>query len=161
MVILGGDIATNGGEIQSAFNQLIQCWEDTTGRTKSWNLTLPVIECPGNNVGTCEKTVGAVTINIVWITEAGEDPEYTNAPTQMSITGTELSWSSENPDPDGQARWTSFAEYFNLQDVAGTNPAPYEKKSIYFLPSCEYHKLAGLSGGENFGILAKIPVLVH
>jgi len=152
MVILGGDIATNGGEIQSAFNQLIQCWDDTTGKTQPWELTLPVIECPGNNVGTCEKTVGAVTINVVWITEAGEDPGYTDAPTQMG------SWSSS--DPDGQVRWNDFVLHFNLQDVDGS-PAPYEKKSIYFLPSCEYHELAGLSGGENFGILAKIPVLVH
>jgi len=154
LVILGGDIATNGGEIQSAFNQLIQCWEaNSVGKTQPWNLTLPVITCPGNNVGTCEKTVGAVNINIVWITEAGEDPGYTNAPTQMG------SWS--NTSSDGQVRWTSFAEYFNLQDVAGTTPAPYEKKSIYFLPDCTPHEPGGLSGGENFGILAKIPVLVH
>jgi Flp pilus assembly protein TadG len=149
---LGQDIATNGGEIQSAFNKLIQCWEDTTGKTVPWNLTLSVIICPGNNVGTCEETVGAVNINIVWITDAGEDPEYTNAPWQMG------DWS--NNDPDGQVRWNSFVGRFNLQDVDGT-PCPYEKKSIYFLPDCTYHEPAGVSGGENFGILAKVPVLVH
>ena len=151
-IMLGRDIATNGGEIQSAFNKLIQCWEDTTGKTEKWNLTLSVIICPGNNVGTCEQTVGAVNIDIVWITDAGEDPEYTNAPWQME------DWS--NNDPDGQERWNSFVQYFKLQDVDET-PCPYEKKSIYFLPNCTYHEPAGLSGGENFGILAKVPVLVH
>ena len=72
----------------------------------------------------------------------------------------EMGLSRVNTDPDGQERWSSFVQHFNLQNVDGS-PAPYEKKSIYFLPDCTYHDLAGLSGGENFGILAKIPVLVH
>jgi hypothetical protein len=38
---------------------------------------------------------------------------------------------------------------------------PYAKKSIYFKPSCAAHDPEGVSGGENFGILAKIPVLVQ
>jgi hypothetical protein len=151
-IILGGDIATNGGEIQSAFNQLISCWESATGRTQLWNLTLPVVSCPGNNVGTCEEVTGAVNLNILWITGAGEDPGYTEAPTQMG------EWSSS--DPDGQARWTSFVQHFNLQNVDGS-PAPYDNKSIYFLPDCTPHELAGVTGGENYGILARIPVLVE
>jgi hypothetical protein len=64
---------------------------------------------------------------------------------------------------NGVARWNSFVSNFNLQNLAeggGTGPAPYNKKSIYFLPDCTPHEPAGTSGGENFGILAKIPVLV-
>jgi Flp pilus assembly protein TadG len=148
---LGGDMATNGGDIQSAFNQLYQCWVAATGKTTVWNLTLPVIDCPGNNVGTCEEAQGAVNLNIVWITGAGEDPTYSDAPTQME------GWSSS--DTDGSARWSSFVHHFNLQNVDGTD-APYAKKSIYFLPDCTPHDLEGHSGGENFGILAKYPVLV-
>jgi hypothetical protein len=144
-------MATNGGEIQSAFNDLIKCWEDTTGKIVPWNLTLPVVTCPGNNVGTCETVVGAVNINILWITGAGEDPDYTNAPTQME------DWSST--DPSGEVRWNSFVTHFNLQNVDGS-PAPYAKKSIYFKPDCELHEPTGTTGGENFGVLAKIPVLV-
>ncbi len=155
---LGGNMATSGGEIQSAFNVLIQCWESDTGKMRPWNLTLPVISCPGNNVTTCEELKGAVNINIVWITGAGEDPEYTNAPTQMAgIPLLYADWSSN--EPDGRARWDSFVEHFNLQNVDGS-PAPYNKKSIYFLPDCTPHEPAGMTGGHNFGILAKIPVLV-
>ena len=151
----GEDVATNGGEIQSAFNALISCWEtNSESRTRSWNLTLPVVECPGNNMTTCQRVVGVVNLNIVWITEAGEDPNYLNAPRQMD------GWSSD--DPDGRVRWASFISEefgFNLKNVDGS-PAPYSKKSIYFKPDCSYHEPEGITGGENFGVLARIPVLV-
>jgi hypothetical protein len=158
-LMLGGDMATNGGDIQSAFNQLIQCWAAATGKTQPWNVTLPVVTCPGNNVGTCEDLQGAVNLNIIWITEAGEDPSYTNAPSQMAGVGDFGNWSSN--DPDGQTRWNSFAAHFNLQNVPDGAPAPYVKKSIYFLPDCTPHEPAGGSGGDNFGVLARIPVLVE
>jgi hypothetical protein len=152
-VTFGKDIATSGGDIQSAFNKLIQCWNShrSTNGDQPWELTLPVVSCPGNNITTCQEVRGAVTLNVVWITDAGEDPTYSNAPTQMG------DWSSS--DPSGQARWNDFVQHFKLQNVDGS-PAPYSKKSIYFLPSCEPHDPKGVSGGENFGILAKIPVLV-
>ena len=53
----------------------------------------------------------------------------------------------------------SFANFFNLKNVDGTS-APYQKKAIYFLPNCEPHIPTGGTGGTNFGVLAKIPVLV-
>jgi hypothetical protein len=148
---LGVPMATNGGDIQSAFSKLRDCWTGQTGQTEVWNLTLPVVTCPSNNVGTCEALVGAVNLNVVWITDAGEDSSFNSAPYQMG------GWSSSNPD--GQVRWNSFANHFNLQNADGT-PAPYAKKSIYFLPDCTVHEPAGGTGGQNFGILAKIPVLV-
>ena len=152
-IFLGMDMATNGGEIQVAFNDLIQCWADNTTKTQLWPLTLPVIECGDqNNVGTCQEVRGAVEVNIVWITGAGEDPGYNDAPTQMD------SWS--NSDPDGEVRWNSFVSYFHLENVDGS-PVPYAKKSIYFLPDCNPHVPMGTSGGENFGILAAIPRLVQ
>jgi hypothetical protein len=150
-ITLGEDIATSGGEIQSAFAQLIQCWETQTGKIQPWNLTLPVVTCPGNNITTCEEVRGAVNINVVWITGPGDDPHYNEAPTQMGL------WS--NSDPNGEIRWGDFVGYFNLQNVDGT-AAPYEKKSIYFLPDCTPHVPKGGTGGQNFGILARIPVLV-
>jgi Flp pilus assembly protein TadG len=150
-IILGAPVATNGGEIASAFKKFRDCWASKTGKNKPWNLTLLVIDCPGNNVGPCETVVGAVTVNIVWITGEGEDPKYNEAPTQME------KWS--NQDPDGRIRWTSFVQNFGLKNLDNT-PAPYEKKSIYFLPDCSPHNPTGRTGGDNFGILAKIPVLV-
>jgi Flp pilus assembly protein TadG len=154
----GAEIATSGGDIQSAFNQLIQCWTTTTAKTRPWNMTLPVVECPGNNITTCQVLVGAVNINIIWITGAGEDPGYDNAPTAMDGIGDFQTWSSI--DPDGAVRWNSFVENFKLKTVDGT-AAPYAKKSIYFVPDCTYHETTGVSGGKNFGILAKVPVLVQ
>jgi Flp pilus assembly protein TadG len=156
---LGDDMATSGGDIQSAFNQLIACWKSETGQVQPWNMTLPVVTCPSNNVGTCEELRGAVNVNVVWITEAGEDPAYDNAPTQMAgLEDVVAPWASA--DPSGENRWNSFVQHFNLLNVDGT-PVPYAKKSIYFLPDCTPHEPGGVSGGENFGIQAEIPVLVQ
>jgi hypothetical protein len=151
-ISLGDPVSTNGGDISTAFKKLRDCWAGRTGRNKSWKLTLLVIDCPGNNVGTCEKVAGAVTVKVVWMTGEGEDPRYNEAPRQMDT------WS--NDDPDGRVRWKSFVEHFNLKNL-DNSPAPYDKKSIYFLPDCQPHIPTGRSGGENFGILAKIPVLVE
>ncbi len=150
-IILGAPVSTNGGDIASAFKKFRDCWANKTGKTKPWKLTLLVIDCPGNNVGTCEKVVGSVTVNIVWITGEGEDPSYNDVPTQMG------KWSNQNPN--GKIRWTSFAQNFRLKNLDNTE-APYDKKSIYFMPDCTPHIPTGRTGGENFGILAKIPVLV-
>ncbi|MHC4321966.1 MAG: pilus assembly protein TadG-related protein [Planctomycetota bacterium] len=149
-IAYGDPMAANGGEIQSAFNSLKTCWENSHGGDL-WELMLPVITCPGNNVSPCEALVGAVTVDVVWITGAGEDPTYSNVPTDHA------GWS--NTDPDGQVRWADFASYFNLNNIDGT-PAPYQKKAIYFLPNCEPHIPVGGTGGTNFGVLAKVPVLV-
>ncbi len=151
-ITLGANMATSGGEIQTAFTSMRNCWTGTTNRTTPWILTLPVVDCPGNNVSTCQRVVGVVTVSILWITGAGEDPSYSDAPRQMG------SWSSS--DPNGQVRWNSFVQTFNLLNVDGT-PAPYQKKAIYFLPDCAPHIPAGRSGGEDFGTLAKIPSLVQ
>ncbi len=160
IIDLNKDIATNGGEIQSAFSELLDCWLANRGDPpKPWNLTLPVVSCPGNNVGTCEEPQGAVNLNIIWITGSGEDPGYNNAPDSMG------DWTFSNSDVnsdgtvDGKDRWAEFVAEFHLKNVDGTD-APYAKKSIYFLPDCTPHEPEGGSGGKNFGILAKIPVLV-
>jgi hypothetical protein len=155
---LGADMGTNGGEIQSAFNELINCWTSNSGRTQPWNVTLPVVNCPDNNMNVCQELRGAVNVNIIWITE-DNDPHYNNVPTQMAgIENVVSSWANDNPD--GLVRWNSFAEHFRLKNVDGS-PAPYANKSIYFLPDCTPHMPAGTSGGHNFGILARIPVLVQ
>jgi Putative Tad-like Flp pilus-assembly len=150
-IILGAPVSTNGGQISSAFKKFRECWATKTGKIMPWKLTLLVIDCPGNNVRPCEKVQGAVTVNIVWITGEGEDPQYDEAPMRMD------KWS--NQDPNGRVRWNSFVSQFRLKNL-DNNPAPYEKKSIYFLPDCQTHIPTGRTGGENFGILAKIPVLV-
>jgi len=64
-----------------------------------------------------------------------------------------------DPAWTGQQCWNDFAERFQLRWDA-TSLAHYDSKSIYFLPNCAPHIPRGITGGENFGILAKIPVLV-
>ena len=150
--ILPGPMATNGGEISAALMDLYKCWQAATGETKFWNLTLPVVNCASNNVGTCEDVVGSVNLNIVWITGQGDDPTYSNAPKQME------DWSDSNTD--GSERWANFVNHFNLLNVDGS-PAPYQKMSIYFLPDCSEKKPEGATGGQNFGVHAKYPVLVQ
>ena len=62
-------------------------------------------------------------------------------------------------DAAGMARWASFVKHFTLLNSDGKS-APLAKKSIYFKPTCEKAIPAGGTGGTNFGVLAKIPVLV-
>jgi len=97
-----------------------------------------------------------VTVNIVWITPWEEDPSYSFAPWQMENPRTGTTWSSNNPD--GQVRWNSFVQDFNLQNVDGS-PVSYQRRGVYFLPDCNIHPPKGRTGGENFGIMAKIPVI--
>lgn len=157
-IILGQPIAINGGYIQNAHGLLRQCWQGFNGETQPWSLTLPVIECPENNLDRCARVVGAVTVNIVWITPWEDDPSYSEAPWEMQNPRTGTTWSSHNHD--GQVRWNSFVQNFNLQNVDGS-PVPYQRRGVYFLPDCNDHQPKGRTGGENFGILAKIPVLVR
>ncbi|MBC2695136.1 MAG: hypothetical protein HF982_07660 [Desulfobacteraceae bacterium] len=192
-ISLGEPMEMTGGQDSVIFKALKDCWEDETGTTQPWTLTLPVIDCgDANNVGTCAEVVGAVALNIIWITGEGEDPLYNDAPEVMTNVPSVDDWSISTHEgvlltdleggyvvddtyaegtfvgdvfaTDGKVRWASFVQYFNLLNDDGTpdgTPAPYVKKSIYFLPDCTPHLPTGTSGGENFGKLAKIPVLVH
>lgn len=154
-ILLGIDIATNGGQISSAFSDLRECWlEASEDGTVPWEITLPVVTCPSNNIGTCEEVVGAVTVNVLLITGNGNDPGYNNVPTEMA------GWDGDIDLNNGEVRWGQFIEAFNLKNVDGS-PAPYQKKAIYFKPDCDVHIPRGDSGGQNFGILAKIPKIVQ
>ena len=59
----------------------------------------------------------------------------------------------------GQVRWAGFVKHFKLKN-ADDNYATFAKKSLYFLPDCTPHELVGTTEGENFGVMARIPVLV-
>jgi len=78
-------MGSTGGEQQSTFDSLIECWKKTDNAgdppEKSWELTLPVVSCPGNNVSNCAVLKGAVNLNIVWIEEKAND--YKDVPRKM------------------------------------------------------------------------------
>lgn len=60
---------------------------------------------------------------------------------------------------EGMARWDCFVNHFGLLNADGKY-APLEMKSMYFMPDCTPHEPTGDTGGPNFGVLAKRPVLV-
>jgi hypothetical protein len=97
--------------------------------------------------------MGAVEVNVVWITRNDRN-QMNEVPRRMG------NWTC----PSGytaQQCWTSFVNYFQLRDVLNQGYAIYEDKTIYFLPDCTPHIPMGTTGGENYGILARIPVLVN
>ncbi|MBE9580697.1 MAG: hypothetical protein IMF18_03655, partial [Proteobacteria bacterium] len=140
IIEFGKFMATNGGNIVSVFALLVDCWADNTSKIRLWPLTLPVIDCGDqNNVGVCQELVGAVEVNVVWITKAGTDPLYKEAPRQMQGMGDILDWPmgggpcANSTTAERKACWDDFVSHFNLENADGT-PAPYAPASIYFLP---------------------------
>jgi hypothetical protein len=154
------NVGTQGGQIQSAFTSLRTCWQEyiNTEGFVPWRLHLPVVTCPDRNVGVCEEVVGMVTVDVVHITGPGTDSEFLEVPDQMEdwSCGEDFNCSPLPPGPaKGQCCWD-----FALENLDGS-PVPYSKKNVYFKPTCDAQLPAGNSGGENFGVLAKIPVLVE
>jgi Flp pilus assembly protein TadG len=178
-LLLGKEMASMGGEAETAMSALRNCWEQASDTDNDglpdtpWNLTLPVIECQGNNVGVCEKVVGAVNVNVVWISGKGTStcdfhPRYFDAVNNVwveenlppiNIGDWSCAYQPPATDQEMQECWNSFVNHFNLQNVDGST-APCTKKSLYFQPDCTPHEPAGRAGGENFGVLSKYPVLV-
>jgi hypothetical protein len=155
-IILGRPMAVSGGDIPAAYGLLRGRWINVTGTDDPWRVALPVVECPGGQMDSPARMVGMVRVNILWVTGPNDDPSYSDAPWEMEAPRSGDAWSSN--DPDGQVRWNSFVRYFNLRDLDGVF-APYRKKAVYFVPDCHHQEPRGRTGGENFGILAKIPVL--
>jgi Flp pilus assembly protein TadG len=83
-----------------------------------------------------------------------------NGDTIITADEVQLSQETAAREEAGKVRWASFVDHFKLKNV-DNQPAPYAKKSMYFLPSCKDEKITGPTGGGVFGILAEIPVLVE
>ncbi|MBS9405261.1 hypothetical protein KG088_16720 [Halomonas sp. TRM85114] len=166
----GEDIATNNGQVQAAFKALYDCWEQETDKERLWSLTLPVVDCE-DGIAPSNPLVGAVDLNIAWIVDQDnkiddDAPQQMELPPEDSDGVSPGTWS--NADADGVTRWDDFVASMNIRDSDGSlaewssdpQESGWRQKSIYFLPSCSYHEPKGQTGGENFGILARIPVLV-
>ncbi len=173
-LILDRNMAVNNGQISSVFNDFYSCWE-THYKDDYMPLVLPVINCQGDPT-TCAPLVGAVEVYIVHMTQ---NPNYRDLPvTKQNAPPGEFNppmgpWNQNNAvvnDCDGQENpdkcvWDNFANHFglvgaDLNPETGNYTAAYQANTIYFLKSCRDHIPQGVSGGENFGILAEIPVLV-
>ena len=170
----GDPMGTTGGVNDSVYERVRDCWLigqydtnddnvpdmpiDTDGNgwpDQPWELKLPVIQCPDPNVGPCSIPDGAVVVNVVWITQQDRN-QMREVPRQMG------NWSCPSTY-SGQACWDSFVQTFQLMKVLDgvAVPATYENETIYFLPDCTPHEPSGLTGGENYGVLARVPVLVR
>jgi Flp pilus assembly protein TadG len=169
-VSLGQGMGTTNGQEDAVFNDLESCWRKNSALDtdndkvpdKPWSMTLPVIDCTGNSVSNCSTVVGAVELNLIWITQNDKN-QWRELPQKM-LRADGSYWACSYTKGDtvsAQACWQSFVDTFNLQDVLNNTPATYEDKTIYYLPDCKAHELSGRTGGQNFGILAKIPVLVE
>ncbi len=171
---LGKNMIVNNGEIATAYNSFYNCWKDNY-EDGYMRLTLPVIDC-SDDPTTCAKLVGAVEVVVVHSTQ---QPNYKDLPvTKAPIYNSEDSqmvagWNRENANLDCASEenpdkcvWENFVKTYGLVGAkinTETNDysAEYHATSIYFLKSCEPHIPIGVTGGQNFGILAEIPVLVR
>lgn len=155
---LGESIGTTNGQDNSVYKPLRDCWlndlsldTNTDGiPDQPWPLMLPVIDCPGGSIGPCATLVGAVELNVLWITEwGGAGP----VPRIMA------DWTCDSSSSDSEC-WASFVSHFNIQNFDGS-PVTFAHKSMYIMPDCSPHVPVGVTGGQNYGILARIPVLVN
>jgi hypothetical protein len=141
-----------GGEVEKVLDTLAACFR---GRNTPWKITVPVVDCDANNIGTCERVVGAITIDIVLINDEMQDKDFSNVPNAMP------GWINEFP---GTLRgWESFRDFFKLKYIDANGnaiDAEYVGKTIYFHPDCDGTSVAGSTGGLFFGVFSKSPVLV-
>jgi Flp pilus assembly protein TadG len=176
----GESMGTTGGVVDNIYRDLRDCWYDNPALDanmngipdQSWHIRLPVIECPGSNVGPCSILRGVVEVEVLWIKESGTDPRWEDVPLEMN-SSTYGSWScthgtslpgNQNSDLRHEC-WQQFVNRYNLEDWADTSVEDLThsdvQKSIFFAPSCNLHVPGGGTGGVNYGILAEIPVLVN
>ena len=168
-ISFGDGMGTVGGMQDNVYSDLRDCWLSTSGSsgppTKAWRLALPVVDCPANNPGPCSEVLGTVTLDVLWIKQSSTDPQWKDIPLQMETwTCTQGVSIDSLTAAQRQQCWQEFASTFHLKTADGTSVGdltPSElQKTIFFLPNCEPHEPRGVSGGENFGVLARIPVLV-
>ncbi|MFC1788951.1 TadG family pilus assembly protein [Thermodesulfobacteriota bacterium] len=196
---LAGTIGTTGGVVENIIempnkDSLMKCWKgasyDIDGDREMdvlvdengdglpeypWEVKVPVINCPGNNVGTCSEVLGAMSVTVIWILEKenkiNDDAPYIMwNPDKVNPDNPDdpVAFWDKRDEPDGIIRWNSFVDEFGLKMIDGS-PAHYnddkklsgwKQKSVYFLPQCIKTEPAGGTGGKNLGTMAKIPVLV-
>lgn len=191
----GGDgMGTIGGMTNNVYDDFRDCWlahtgedgitpdlgqeNDPTGRdypTKAWEMTLPVIDCPGSNPGPCSDFVTIVTLQVVWVKQSSTDPHWNDIPVKMEHleTGSTwecTAWTSGMADIDDLTEeqrhqcWQEFATEFGLvtwdDNSVGDLSSSDLQKTIFFKPVCAVQAPQGGPSDVNTGILARIPVLV-
>ncbi len=112
-ITFGDGIGSVNGVQDNVFRDLESCWEssaDSNGDNipdTTWELTLPVIDCPSNAVSNCATLLGAVTLKVVWVQR--DNPGYDQVPSEMSNPETEVDWPTSE---DLSIPVTDLATYF-------------------------------------------------
>lgn len=177
-------MGTTNGMTDPVFQDLLTCWNGATNKRKNWSLVLPVVNCPSNAISNCATLVGAVSLNVIWMidqtSQSEKNNKYSDVPRYMEIWDVvdgepHLIDKFDNPtttEPDNFEAWKDFVDKFNLKNADGkpetvNDPDDidyqnlYQHKAIFFLPNCEFSKPTGGTGGNNFGVVARTPVLVQ
>ena len=159
IVITGAPIGTSKGEISAYYQPIRDCWvtQHSNGQTMPWSVRMPVIRC---ETSTCNPVVGMVKVDIIWMTPHDapnvDDPQ-TDTPRSMDEWSCDLNGEYEDEDIEC---WEQFVDHFEIANGGETAEDVWESSAIYFRPSCELVEPDGTTGTDNFGIAAKIPVLV-
>ena len=175
-------MGTTGGELQNNWDRLYNCWIDASDTDadgypdKVYNLTLPVVDCPGNNVATCSKLVGGANVDVLWMIRQAANPAFDWAPVRMTGGTGFNDWECPLAYTGGgapkdlnesqfRACWGDFTAHFNLVNYAGVSVSTFSDSDLnttmFFVPNCATHTPIGVTAGPNLGVLAKIPVLVQ
>ncbi len=181
----GQPMSLVNGEVQPALDGLRNCWLSNSSLDSNsdhvpdhvWRLLLPMIDCDDPSP-MCKKLIGAIDLEVYWITPNGNDPHFNRIPKVFYIDpgtgGPEIEYTcpatcSPAPCPsliseEGRKLcWLKFLDFFKVTD--GNNEpytlenTGYTPNTIYFKPSCEF-KHEGISGGAPSNVIAKIPKLV-
>lgn len=183
----GGPLSTIEGEAETLFTDLRGCWRGTPSLDaypggkldgkpdRVWSLTLPMVDCGEDSTPTCKPLIGALKVEIFWITENGSDPKFTDIPPLFDIDidtpGAEYSCPeaalNDKQDSTGRKQcWLDFLNRFGVKDANGNNltlessTAYHTPNTIFFKPSCTLVD-SGSSGGAPSNVMAKKPKLVR
>jgi hypothetical protein len=171
-VVIGESMAVFGGAMPTAFGLFLDCWDEyqannladgEIGRFMPKKGVMAVVECGSNNTnGPCPglPTHPPVSVEIIWVTPRNwpEPQRWQYAPSQME----DWSYPADPGNTNGQARWESFVDHFQLKNKDG-DPAheDYYPMTIYAKPNCEQVEPMGTGGGSTTGPLALYPKLVN
>jgi len=187
-VTVNEDMGLINGQVNDIYKSLRNCWAVASGYTKPLELVLPVVICDENgNVSPCSKLVSAVKVKLIWMSDSNESIKNDQMPETYVGIDTDgdgeldiPAWPSTTDDTTCindcavygtktteyvECYFNCFSEHYNLKKEFGDDAggyADYVQKTYYFMLDCE--KMAaptGTTGSKNYGLIAKIPVLVQ
>jgi len=169
-----GPMTTVNGQMESAFKNLYDCWKSTADSNgdgipdQPWSMTLPLIKCNGAPPGPCNDVVGAIKVQVLWMTDQN-DPQFLDVPTSYADPEPAgASYSCSASDVAGrQLCWASFLTTYGMTDDSGaplsgdSATKAYEQKNIFFKPSCTLDSIHNTGpGGVCGNVIADMPRLV-